>query len=1187
MITKSLKESHESLFLFWLTTDEKVTVSRNSRFKFLFKTKQVDFLSYISQFVSSIGLRCGGFSIFDELAAQKLKSQLDETDGRSHWPEQEVHRFGVLIFNDTLLYPPLKEDDPNAIVLLWNEKGSMTFVYKSTFGSNGNVTYLDNLKCFEENIAIINNALGNVLRGGCYFGPHFDAIVPRDLRMITKSLKESHESLFLFWLTTDEKVTVSIPSRVWNSISVTMLRIIGATLLYASCLWITSTHGSTATPALIVDFDSTLGIVNETDETNPVATALTIQRAISFLKGAISGYSSAYPPVPNFLDFARTLAAIPTLEKTPQINIEVAKLRDAMAELEKKMIASATYLGSLILHDRIHNVIEREDFLSASIANRKNINAVCTHNDPLWIAHSLHSAVFREGYIRNLIERSHYSLAHYTELRGLVYRMGFRLMSQAICYEDSSVNVLKPAEHFIGRIKERVEDIDKMFEDELSEQKRHWWPNGTILEVARVLSSFEFQGLSKESAAQTLKDHLDETFGYSRFPREEVHRFGVVIFNDTIAYTSVKEQDRNALILPWPGQGALILIYKSTFGGNGNDTYLSNRLCLEQNSTTIASALEKTRITGRSCFFPPDFNGIVGSTMVRSIAAAKKRRSELFFFGLTSDQLSPKETVDTGPVWWKWVKSKLPEFGLTNRQWTGADVGWAFDKRGASDMSVGTVMDMFRDFAMTTLCITSITSLFLIIATDVSTAKEKAMSTTFNTTDLHRLQSAVALLKTSISGYAATYPPPKEFLDFGATIAAIPTFEKRPEIKQEIDTLRDTMTVLRDFVAEHSFLTTEYSFAVGRKFHTVVIERYDLSYCIDDDLMADPYNINNEMAALSCSTHPPLALAESFANILVNTSHVIPNISYIDAFLYNTLYKLSDYTKLKALTHTIGFELLLYASMCNHFRGDNDTIGELTPAKITEIQAVFMDAQKLLDEASAEQKRGSWKNGIIFFVEQIPLFYDFRDMSKAARKLKGHLDESYGYSHWPKEDVHRFGVLIFRNSLLYTPLESKDPNAVLLTRTIGGYIILIYKSTFGNDGNATYLSNKKFVAQNSAFINGTFSSVLKGECYFSPLFESKATDELNLVAENINKRYGSLFFFWLTTDKTDTVPNNGWFKWLSETKEVDRKLTEADVGWAVGNSDEPRIAAVIKTEMPATTCLFEPRIHPLQVMVGL
>ncbi|KAK0408960.1 hypothetical protein QR680_004260 [Steinernema hermaphroditum] len=848
-----------------------------------------------------------------------------------------------------------------------------------------------------------------------------------------------------------------------------MLRIIGATLLYASCLWITSTHGSTATPALIVDFDSTLGIVNETDETNPVATALTIQRAISFLKGAISGYSSAYPPVPNFLDFARTLAAIPTLEK----------------------------------------------------------------------------------------------------------------MSQAICYEDSSVNVLKPAEHFIGRIKERVEDIDKMFEDELSEQKRHWWPNGTILEVARVLSSFEFQGLSKESAAQTLKDHLDETFGYSRFPREEVHRFGVVIFNDTIAYTSVKEQDRNALILPWPGQGALILIYKSTFGGNGNDTYLSNRLCLEQNSTTIASALEKTRITGRSCFFPPDFNGIVGSTMVRSIAAAKKRRSELFFFGLTSDQLSPKETVDTGPVWWKWVKSKLPEFGLTNRQWTGADVGWAFDKRGASDMSVGTVMDMFRDFAMTTLCITSITSLFLIIATDVSTAKEKAMSTTFNTTDLHRLQSAVALLKTSISGYAATYPPPKEFLDFGATIAAIPTFEKRPEIKQEIDTLRDTMTVLRDFVAEHSFLTTEYSFAVGRKFHTVVIERYDLSYCIDDDLMADPYNINNEMAALSCSTHPPLALAESFANILVNTSHVIPNISYIDAFLYNTLYKLSDYTKLKALTHTIGFELLLYASMCNHFRGDNDTIGELTPAKITEIQAVFMDAQKLLDEASAEQKRGSWKNGIIFFVEQIPLFYDFRDMSKAARKLKGHLDESYGYSHWPKEDVHRFGVLIFRNSLLYTPLESKDPNAVLLTRTIGGYIILIYKSTFGNDGNATYLSNKKFVAQNSAFINGTFSSVL------NPLFESKATDELNLVAENINKRYGSLFFFWLTTDKTDTVPNNGWFKWLSETKEVDRKLTEADVGWAVGNSDEPRIAAVIKTEMPATTCLFEPRIHPLQVMVGL
>ncbi|KAK0408920.1 hypothetical protein QR680_004238 [Steinernema hermaphroditum] len=205
----------------------------------------------------------------------------------------------------------------------------------------------------------------------------------------------------------------------------------------------------------------------------------------------------------------------------------------------------------------------------------------------------------------------------------------------------------------------------------------------------------------------------------------------------------------------------------------------------------------------------------------------------------------------------------------------------------------------------------------------------------------------------------------------------------------------------------------------------------------------------------------------------------------------------------------------------------------------------------------------------------------------AAQKLKSLLDETFGRSYWPEEDVHRFGVLIFNDTFFYPTVNSDDPNAVLLPWKKEKSIVLVYKSTFGSDGNGTYLNNQKFFEESIATINNTLGSVLRGGCYFGPHFFAIVPYNLKWVTKGLRETHEELFYFWLTTDEKVTVPRDSWLKFLFKTKQLDRKWSEADIGWAVGTSEESRAAAVIKTVIPGITCfLMEKGVFPLPIVVG-
>ncbi|KAK0408925.1 hypothetical protein QR680_004240 [Steinernema hermaphroditum] len=349
------------------------------------------------------------------------------------------------------------------------------------------------------------------------------------------------------------------------------------------------------------------------------------------------------------------------------------------------------------------------------------------------------------------------------------------------------------------------------------------------------------------------------------------------------------------------------------------------------------------------------------------------------------------------------------------------------------------------------LIVVCFASLIYVVSTKHTKKTDTARS---ETTNLHRLQDAVALLNSSISGYSTKYPSGQRFLDFAATVNAIQTFENTSEINREIPKLR------------------------------VYMEKLDE---------------------------------------LVNSNIQLPDLILPD------LYDRYNYEK--------------------HW----------------------------------------WKKGIPATVQKILSSYEFKNISKtsAAQKLKNHLDETFGRSHWPEEDVHRFGILIFNDSFFHPTVNSDDQNAFLLPWKKQKSIILVYKSTFGSDGNGTYLSNQKFFEENIATINNTLGSVLRGGCYFGPHFFAIVPYNLKWVTTNLKKSHEGLFYFWLTTDEKVTVPRDSWLKFLFKTKEVDREWTAADIGWAVGTSEESRAAAVIKTVIPGITCVsMEKGVFPLFIMVG-
>ncbi|KAK0408922.1 hypothetical protein QR680_004239 [Steinernema hermaphroditum] len=432
------------------------------------------------------------------------------------------------------------------------------------------------------------------------------------------------------------------------------------------------------------------------------------------------------------------------------------------------------------------------------------------------------------------------------------------------------------------------------------------------------------------------------------------------------------------------------------------------------------------------------------------------------------------------------------------------------------------------------------------------------------TTNLHRLQDAVGLLNSSISGYSTKYPSGQRFLDFAATVNAIETFENTSEINREIPKLGIYMEKLDALMRANMQLPA------------LSDDRYDYGRITDADSvltlnflqsMTNPRKLDKRSIERLCFRHPPVVTASTLWNFIVGSK-------YVDRALNASHYSLAHYTKLKAFVHLIGFKLMLHEGLCNEFIGRRPAIGDHD-----EIEKQMIESEQFLEGKRRDQKA----------MQKILSSYEFENITKtsAAQKLKNHLDETFGRSHWPEEDVHRFGVLIFNDTFFHPTVNSDDQNAFLLPWKKEKSIILVYKSTFGSEQNGTYLSNQKFFEENIATINNTLGSVLRGGCYFGPHFDAIVPRDLKWVTTNLKKSHDGLFYFWLTTDEKVTVPRDSWLKFLFKTMEVDRKWTEADIGWAVGTSEESRAAAVIKTVIPGITCfLMEKGVFPLLIMVG-
>ncbi|KAK0408918.1 hypothetical protein QR680_004238 [Steinernema hermaphroditum] len=411
-------------------------------------------------------------------------------------------------------------------------------------------------------------------------------------------------------------------------------------------------------------------------------------------------------------------------------------------------------------------------------------------------------------------------------------------------------------------------------------------------------------------------------------------------------------------------------------------------------------------------------------------------------------------------------------------------------------------------------------------------------SATFNETEgaipaavIVGVQTAAALIKTS--GTFAKYPSADKFLDYATTVVSIPAFAETPEIEQEVAKLRMSMAQMQVTIKSTASQIT--ALLQEKDIKEVNDDEFTLSHTIAVFLRKDPGNKSNERVIDTCKNHPPLGMAMKLHASMINTS-------YVNVIFESSDYSLAVYTNLQAWVHKIGFNLAKW-----------------------------------------------WNIGPIREVQKVLSSYEFENISKAsaAQKLKNHLDQTFGRSHWPEKDVHRFGVLIFNDSFYHPTVKTDDQNAFLFPWKKEKSIVLVYKSTFGSDRNETYLSNQKFFEQNIATINNTLGSVLRGGCYFGPHFDAIVPRDLKWVTTNLKKSHEGLFYFWLTTDEKVTVPRDSWLKFLFKTKEVDREWTEADIGWAVGTSEESRAAAVIQTVIPGITCfLMEKGVFPLLIMVG-
>ncbi|KAK0408953.1 hypothetical protein QR680_004258 [Steinernema hermaphroditum] len=282
-------------------------------------------------------------------------------------------------------------------------------------------------------------------------------------------------------------------------------------------------------------------------------------------------------------------------------------------------------------------------------------------------------ALFLTGYHDNeeFLKRAHYSLSAYTNFQVMIRRLYFEalLMMNIRCVFGTEDGVVKHwGKDEIWRSHQRIPSLEAVLADGVKLQAAGWWKSGLLSGAKKFLSADEFNNTSKDYSALRLKAFLDENYGHSHWPMKEVHRFGVLIFNDSFAYTPGIEEDPRAVFFRWEGKSAYVLIYKSTFGEEGNETYIHNKKFYWNNTNQIEDTVTHFIFRG-SCLQLWNYIAPVSAAFKPAVEETKALNHKLFYFWLTNNQK------------------------VQNPKWTSADVALALDSSGTPNSLVGGIIE--------------------------------------------------------------------------------------------------------------------------------------------------------------------------------------------------------------------------------------------------------------------------------------------------------------------------------------------------------------------------------------------------------------------------------------------------------------------------------------------------------------
>ncbi|KAK0408955.1 hypothetical protein QR680_004258 [Steinernema hermaphroditum] len=495
--------------------------------------------------------------------AANLKRHLDLNYGRSN-STKFVKVFGVVIFDEKLTYLPVAIEADNRVALFkWEAKSSYVLIYKSSFAED-NSTFVSNVNFHNANFKNVTGIFEDMKESLCpRKWPYRSVDVVETMKLEYHKAQELNSNLFYFVLVQMETKN----------------------------LWIDDD-----------DYGDNFQDAN------------------------------IFPPSDVFKNLARAIYEYPSTIQTNEVREEHVKLRTAIWKLSEAINASyeavepfveKRYLDSHVVEHANHYRValfkhimpapstrtRRQDDLLSMMKNYPPV-----FDEPIsfriYKSMFLHGAggafetakvaLFLTGYHDNeeFLKRAHYSLSAYTNFQVMIRRLYFEalLMMNIRCVFGTEDGVVKHwGKDEIWRSHQRIPSLEAVLADGVKLQAAGWWKSGLLSGAKKFLSADEFNNTSKDYSALRLKAFLDENYGHSHWPMKEVHRFGVLIFNDSFAYTPGIEEDPRAVFFRWEGKSAYVLIYKSTFGEEGNETYIHNKKFYWNNTNQIEDTFSNVR----------------------------------------------------------------------------------------------------------------------------------------------------------------------------------------------------------------------------------------------------------------------------------------------------------------------------------------------------------------------------------------------------------------------------------------------------------------------------------------------------------------------------------------------------------------------------------------------------------------